>query len=346
MTDHSTTGAAAVSTHIELSVVIPLYNEEENIDPAVEEVLAALDDLGVTSELILVDDGSSDLSGELAISWHDKDSRVRVVRLRRNFGQTAAISAGFDFARGRTVVVMDGDQQNDPADIGRLLDKISEGYDVVSGWRTHRQDALILRKIPSKIANALISKATGTVLHDYGCTLKAYDAEVVRHLRLYGELHRFIPALAALSGARIVELPVNHRPRTRGASKYGISRAPRVLLDLLTVKFLVSYLSRPMQFFGRLALGCLAAASTSAGIAGVRRVSGTRHTSRHSGAAAAWLLAAGQFLTAGILGEVGARVYFEARGARPYAIRELVGIDALGDRPWSDLPLGLLEATP
>ncbi len=234
-----------------LSVVIPLYQEEENVDPAVEEVLGVLDTLPHSSELILVDDGSIDRTGELALGWAKRDPRVRVIQFRRNFGQTAAIQAGFDHSRGATVVLMDGDQQNDPRDIPRLLDKMADGYDVVSGWRKNRQDRAMSRKLPSRVANCMISRITGTRLHDYGCTLKAYDSEVVRHLRLYGELHRFIPALAALSGARVTEMPVNHRPRIRGQSKYGIGRTLRVILDLITVKFLLRYLTQPMQFFGK-----------------------------------------------------------------------------------------------
>jgi glycosyltransferase involved in cell wall biosynthesis len=236
---------------LDLSVVIPLYQEEENVDPAVEEVLGVLDNLPHSSELILVDDGSVDRTGDLALAWAKRDPRIRVVQFRRNFGQTAAIQAGFDHSRGSTVVLMDGDQQNDPRDIPMMLDKMGEGFDVVSGWRKNRQDRAISRKLPSKIANGLISRLTGTRLHDYGCTLKAYDSEVVRHLRLYGELHRFIPALAALAGARVTEMPVNHRARTRGQSKYGISRTLRVVLDLITVKFLLRYLTKPMQFFGK-----------------------------------------------------------------------------------------------
>jgi len=236
---------------LDLSVVIPLYQEEENIDPAVEEVLGVLDALPHSVELILVDDGSQDRTGYLALRWAKRDPRVRVLQFRRNFGQTAAIQAGFDHSRGATVVLMDGDQQNDPRDIPRMLDLMAQGYDVVSGWRKNRQDRALSRKLPSKIANALISRLTGTSLHDYGCTLKAYDSEVVRHLHLYGELHRFIPALAAMAGARVTETPVNHRARIRGQSKYGLSRTLRVVLDLITVKFLLRYLTRPMQFFGK-----------------------------------------------------------------------------------------------
>jgi glycosyltransferase involved in cell wall biosynthesis len=206
-----------------LSVVVPLYDEEENVDPAMRELLDVLDSLDVSSEVVLVDDGSRDHTAALARRWCQLDPRVRLIEFRRNFGQTAALSAGFDHARGRVVVAMDGDQQNDPRDIPRLLAKLDEGYDVVSGWRRDRQDALLLRKVPSMAANRLISRVTGTRLHDYGCTLKAYRGDVVRHLRIYGDQHRFIPALSQIVGARVTELPVNHRPRIRGQSKYGIS---------------------------------------------------------------------------------------------------------------------------
>src|SRR3984957_8772859 len=234
---------------VDLSVVIPLYNEEESIDPAVEEVLDVLTRIPLNSELILVNDGSSDGTGAKALAWHQIDPRVKVIEFRRNFGQTAGISAGFDYASGRVVVVMDGDQQNDPADIPVLLAALDDGYDVASGWRADRKDKFISRRLPSTVANLLISRVTNLELHDYGFTLKAYDKEVIEHLELFGELHRFIPALALISGAKVAEIPVNHRARERGSSKYGISRMPRVILDLLTVKFLIGYRQKPVQFF-------------------------------------------------------------------------------------------------
>ena len=242
-------------TDIDLSVVIPLYNEEECIDLAVAEVLDELGKLPLSFELILVNDGSTDSTGAKAFAWHERDERVEVIEFRRNFGQTAGISAGFEHASGRVIVVMDGDQQNDPADIPTLLVALDQGYDVASGWRANRKDKLIMRRLPSMAANALISRVTGLHLHDFGCTLKAYDREVIEHLELFGEMHRFIPALALISGAKVIEIPVNHRARELGSSKYGISRLPRVVLDLLTVKFLLDYRQRPMQFFGRVAFG-------------------------------------------------------------------------------------------
>jgi glycosyltransferase involved in cell wall biosynthesis len=288
-------GAGTADYAFDLTVVVPLYKEEENVDYAVSELLEVLDTMPQSAEVILVDDGSPDATGTMAMAWHDRDPRVRVIQFRRNFGQTAAISAGFRHARGRVIVLMDGDQQNDPHDLPRLLAKMDEGYDVVSGWRKDRKDKLVMRKIPSMMANRLISRITRTELHDYGCTLKAYHTDVVQHLHLYGELHRFIPALAGLVGARVVEIPVNHRPRTRGSSKYGISRTVRVLLDLLTVKFLLKYLSRPMQFFGL---------SVLLVILGV------------------------QFLSMGLLGELLTRIYHEVGQRPPYVIRRTAGIDA------------------
>jgi glycosyltransferase involved in cell wall biosynthesis len=303
---------------VELSVVIPLFNEEESIDLAVEEVLGVLRKLPIGFELILVNDGSTDSTGAKAMAWHDADSRVKVIEFRRNFGQTAGISAGFDYAVGRVVVVMDGDQQNDPADIPTLLSAMEQGYDVVSGWRADRKDKYISRRLPSMVANSLISRVTGLALHDYGCTLKAYDKEVIGHLELFGELHRFIPALALISGAKVIEIPVNHRARERGSSKYGISRMPRVVLDLLTVKFLIGYRQKPMQFFGRVAFVCVGAAALSTLWSGSRLL---RRAPHHAGVSTIFALAALQFASFGLIGELLTRVYFKDAAHRPYVVR-------------------------
>ena len=308
---------------LDVSVVVPLYNEEENLDPAVEEILGVLDGMPGTSELVLVDDGSRDTTAALAFAWAARDERVRVLQFRRNFGQTAAIQAGFDHARGRVVVVMDGDQQNDPRDIPLLLDTMAEGYDVVSGWRKKRQDRALSRKLPSKIANALISKITGTRLHDYGCTLKVYDAAVVQHLHLYGELHRFIPALAGMAGARVAEVPVNHRARTRGKSKYGLGRAPRVVLDLITVKFLLIYLAKPMQLFGLLGLAGLGVGLVTVLTLVAEKIFGSqplgdRPLLELGGMA---LVLGAIFLCTGLLGELLTRIYHENGSRRPYVVR-------------------------
>lgn len=312
----------AMGHSVELSVVVPLYNEEENIGPALEELLGVLSGMDLTSEVILVDDGSRDRTGELAAGWSRRDSRIVSLHFRRNFGQTAAIQAGFDRANGRVVVVMDGDQQNDPADIPLLLATMDDGHDVVSGWRRDRKDRALSRKLPSKIANRLISRITGTQLHDYGCTLKAYDAEVVRHLHLYGELHRFIPALASMSGARVIEVPVNHRARTRGTSKYGLSRAPRVVLDLVTVKFLLRYLMAPMQFFGKFGLlSFVAGAAVLAVLVGEKVLGGASLANRPllEFAGLAVLLGALFFCT-GLLGEVLTRIYHEVGDRKSYVL--------------------------
>jgi len=309
----------------DLSVVIPLCNEEENVDPVTRELLDVLDGMEQSSEVVLIDDGSTDQTAARARRWCQRDPRVRLIEFRRNFGQTAALCAGFDHARGRVVVAMDGDQQNDPHDIPRLLMKLDEGYDVVSGWRRDRQDALLLRKLPSAAANRLISRVTGTKLHDYGCTLKAYRSEMLRHLRLYGELHRFIPALSQVVGARVAELPVNHRARVLGRSKYGISRTIRVLLDLLTVKFLISYFGRPMRLFGSIGLASMAlGALTLLYLLADKVVLGQPLADRPLLLLGLLLMVVGaQFLSVGILGELIVRIYHEAGRRRSYLIQRL-----------------------
>jgi glycosyltransferase involved in cell wall biosynthesis len=327
MTTHApSAGAEAL---LDLTVVVPLYNEEENVDPAVEELLAVLDTMPQSAEVILVDDGSRDSTGDRVLAWHRRDPRVRVIQFRRNFGQTAAISAGFHYARGRTVVPMDGDQQNDPRDLPRLLERMEQGYDVVSGWRKQRQDRLITRRVPSIAANRLISRLTRTPLHDYGCTLKAYRAEVVRHLHLYGELHRFIPALAGLVGARVTEIPVNHRPRIRGTSKYGLARSVRVVLDLLTVRFLLRYIARPMQLFGLLGLVSLAVGITALSVLVVGKLAtGAGIAERPMLVLSVLLIILGvQFISMGLLGELLTRVYHEVGHRPPYAVRQTAGIE-------------------
>lgn len=235
---------------LQLSVVIPLYNESENIPHLYEELSAALDALGRSYEVIIVDDGSRDNSFEQLRLIHERDSRWQIIRFRRNFGQTAAMSAGFQIARGEIIVTSDADLQNDPRDIAHLLDKMAEGYDIVSGWRVNRKEPFFSRRLPSMLANRLISRSTGVNLHDYGCTLKAYHRDVIKNVRLYGELHRFIPALASQIGVRVAEIAVNDRPRRFGKSKYGLNRTFKVLLDLISVSFLLSYFNRPLYVFG------------------------------------------------------------------------------------------------
>jgi glycosyltransferase involved in cell wall biosynthesis len=310
---------------VTLSLVIPLYQEEDNVDPVLEELLSVLDKLPESAEVILVDDGSSDATGARVLPWTERDGRVRFLQLRRNFGQTAAIAAGIKQSTGRVIVLMDGDAQNDPHDIPCLLAKIGDGFDVVSGWRRDRKDKLLLRRFPSKVANALISRVTKTRLHDYGCTLKAYNGEVLRELVLYGDMHRFIPALASVVGARVTEVPVNHRPRTRGKSKYGLSRTIRVLLDLLTVKFMERYLHRPMQLFGTLGLGCFGLGlCTVLYLTATKLAFGSALANRPLLILASALTIIGiQFFCIGLLGELMTRLRHES-GHRPYVIRRTV----------------------
>ena len=249
---------ARVGEPIALSVVIPLYNEEDNVAPLCQALLGALTTQPRSFEIILVNDGSADRTEQKLAETAATDSRIRVVNFRSNKGQTAAMMAGIDYAGGAVIVPMDGDLQNDPKDIVRLLEKLDEGFDVVSGWRRDRQDNFMIRTLPSKIANLVISRVSGVPLHDYGCSLKAYRREVLQGFRLYGEMHRFIPIYAAAQGARVTELPVTHRARQFGQSKYGLNRTIKVLLDLLVVKFLTKYRTRPIYLFGQAGVGLLA----------------------------------------------------------------------------------------
>jgi len=309
---------------VELSIIVPIYNEEESVNALYEKISEALEPTGIDYELILVDDGSSDRSFMLLKAIAAEDAKVKVIRFRRNFGQTAAMAAGFDAASGRVVVPMDGDLQNDPADIPRLLAKIDEGYDVVSGWRKDRQDTFINRKLPSMIANGLISRFTGVHLHDYGCTLKAYRREVLDGINLYGEMHRFVPALASQVGAKVTELPVKHHPRMYGTSKYGISRTVRVVLDLMTVKFLLSYSTKPIQLFGKWGVYTLLTGVVSGLTTVYMKI--FEHFSMNRNPLwilTVFLLFMGiQFIVLGLLGELNARTYYEAQGKPIYVVRE------------------------
>ncbi|MFQ6000047.1 MAG: glycosyltransferase family 2 protein [Anaerolineae bacterium] len=312
--------------NVALSIVIPIYNEEGNIEPLYRETREALEGLGVEYEILAIDDGSSDDSFTILKRLHEEDPRVRVIRFRRNFGQTAAFAAGFDAARGEMVVTLDADLQNDPADIPRLLVKLEEGYDVVSGWRVERRDPFLTRRFPSMVANWLISKITGVRLHDYGCSLKAYRREVVKNIRLYGELHRFIPALASWMGVQVTEVPVNHRPRKFGQTKYGLSRTIKVLLDLLTVRFLLSYSTRPIQIFGLLGfLSFLIGGVFLAYLGFVRVVLQQPIADRPLVLLAILLTMVGvQLVTMGLLGELVVRTYHESQGKPIYAVREML----------------------
>lgn len=314
---------------MDLSIVVPIYNEEENIAALHDSVAGALAGAGLAYELILVDDGSSDGSFELLKDIAARDSRVKVIRFRRNFGQTAAMAAGFDASTGRVVIPMDGDLQNDPTDILALMAKIDEGYDVVSGWRKDRQDTFINRKLPSIIANSLISRMTDVHLHDYGCTLKAYRREVLEGINLYGEMHRFVPALASQVGAKVTELPVKHHPRLYGKSKYGISRTFRVVLDLMTVKFLLAYSTKPIQLFGKMGIYTLFAGFMSGGATIYMKL--FEHMSMNRNPLlilTAFLMFMGvQFIVLGLLGELNARTYYEAQGKPIYVVKERINLD-------------------
>ncbi len=308
-----------------LSVVIPIKNEEENVKDLYTELVGVLKNLNKKYEVIIVDDGSTDATFSVLKELQTKDSHLKVIRLRKNFGQTAAMAAGFDYAIGEIIVTMDGDLQNDPADIPRLLEKMEEGYDLVSGWRYDRKDKFWTRRFPSKVANWLISRITGVNLHDYGCSLKAFHRDVIKNISLYGEMHRFIPAVAALMGVKETELKVNHRYRTRGTSKYGLSRIVRVFLDLITVKFLLSYSTKPIQIFGFLGL-----VSGAIGFAGLGLVVIQRQFFGMSADRPLLLLAilmiftAFQFITLGLIAEIQIRTYHESQEKPIYAVKEIL----------------------
>jgi len=309
-----------------LSLVIPVYNEAESLGPLFAELTGALATLGRPVEVVAVDDGSTDGSFACLAALAHGDPRIRIVRLARNYGQTAALAAGIEHARAPIIVSMDADLQNDPADIPRLLALLDQGVDVVNGWRSPRRDPWLTRRVPSQIANRLISLVTGTRLHDYGCTLRAMRTSVARELRLYGELHRFIPALAADLGARIAEVKVNHRPRTLGTSKYGLSRTLRVFLDLLTVKFLSGFSTRPIQLFGLFGLICAAAGLGLTAYLGFERiVLGVRLANRPLVLLAILMAVVGvQFVSLGLLGEMLVRTYHESQAKPIYRVREVV----------------------
>jgi glycosyltransferase involved in cell wall biosynthesis len=328
-------GAMKTSVSPKLSVVIPVYNEEGNLESLYRELKEVCSGVGRSYEIIFVDDGSGDGSFLVLASLQKKDRMVKVLRLRKNFGQTAALSAGFDYARGEVIVSLDADLQNDPRDIPSLLAKIEEGYDIVNGWRRKRKDRFLTRRLPSSLANWLIARMTGIKLHDFGCTLKAFRSEVIKSIRLYGELHRFIPAIASNIGVRIAELPVNHRPRLRGKSKYSIFRFVKVILDMLTVRFLMSYSTRPLQIFGLFGLisglvGILLLAVMSYQRLVLKVGLGNRPLLL--GAILLTMLGV-QFITLGLLAEIMVRAYHEATGKTIYFIRQVLDAGAPKSRP-------------
>lgn len=309
----------------EISVVVPVFNEEENVEPLHRKLHQSLQDLGLSYEILYVDDGSRDRSFELLATLAAQDERVKLIRFRRNFGQTAAMAAGMKGAMGKVIIPLDADLQNDPADIPRLLAKVEEGFDVVSGWRKNRKDDII-RRIPSRVANGLISRVTGVALHDYGCSLKAYRADVIKDVNLYGEMHRFIPAYASMVGARVTEIPVNHHPRAAGKSKYGIGRAFRVALDLLVVKFLGGYGSKPIYFFGGAGLWAFGIGTLLWLMAIGERL--FLHDSTHINRNPLFyigillFMVGMQFIMLGLLAEMNMRTYHESQGKTPYIIAE------------------------
>jgi glycosyltransferase involved in cell wall biosynthesis len=323
---------------LDLSIVLPVYNEEGSLPSLISELTDALQELGSSYEIVAVDDGSSDDSVAVLRRLQEQEPHLRIVQFRRNFGQTAAFTAGFDYARGEIIVTMDADGQNDPADIARLLEAMEEGdYDLVSGWRQHRKEPFLTRKLPSMIANWLIASASDVHLHDRGCSLKALRRDLVKQMHLYGELHRFIPEVASLIGVRVAEVPVSDRPRKAGKSKYGaLSRTPRVILDLLTVSFLLSFSNRPMQLFGTAGL-------LSSGIGGfivlylfgAKVVNGLLYGEEafrnYRIGTSPWLMLGVllvvvgiQFLMMGLLGEILTRTYHEAQGKPIYAVRQVL----------------------
>ena len=313
---------------MKFSIIIPVYNEEENIAPLINEIRAVCDKLNEPYEVIFIDDGSVDQSFETlkqkAISW----PAMKVIGLRRNYGQTAAISSGIECAQGEVLIPMDSDLQNDPADIPLFLQKISEGYTVVSGWRKNRQDKLLTKVIPSQIANWIISRVTGVNLHDYGCTMKAYRRDFLQSVNLYGEMHRFIPAYAAQYGGKITEIATHHRPRKFGKSKYNIRKTFKVILDLLVVKFLNNYFNRPMHFFGGAGLISIFGGFVAAFIALYYKLTGEKSfidTPLPLIAALFWIIGI-QFILMGLLAELIIRTYHETRKKSPYLIKEKINL--------------------
>jgi glycosyltransferase involved in cell wall biosynthesis len=325
-----------MADQIRYSIVIPLYNEEENIGPLYSRIVAAMVELSGNYEIVFVDDGSRDQTFKILSEICDTDPRVAAVRLRRNFGQTAGLQAGFDAAQGEIIISMDGDLQHDPAEIPAFIAKLSEGYDIVSGWRFQRQDRWFTRRLPSRVANWLMAKLCGLELHDFGTTFKAYRREVIKELQLYGELHRFIPALASWSGASIAEIPIKNVARGSGKSNYGLSRTITVLLDLICIKFLLDYSTKPLQFFGRWGLLSAGAGGLAAVFLLFRKfVVGIEIMKEHGPLvlAAVLLIVCGiQLISLGLIGEMLSRTYFETQNKRIYAVAETKRVTGAASR--------------
>ena len=309
-----------------LSLVIPIYNEAENLRPLCERIRQALEPTGWDYEVVLVDDGSRDGSDQLLATLHAEDPRLKVIRFRKNFGQTAALAAGLAYAHGEIIVSLDGDLQNDPLDIPLLVTKLNEGYDLVNGWRVNRQDPFLSRRVPSQIANSVISLTTGVKLHDYGCTLKAFRCDMAKRLKLYGEMHRFIPALVSDLGGKVAELPVTHHPRRRGASKYGLARTLWVILDLLTVKFLSYYATRPSHLFGLLGVIAALLGGAITVLLGLQKLLfNVQLGNRPLLLLGILLIVLGvQFVSLGLIGEMLARTYHESQEKPTYVVKDVL----------------------
>jgi glycosyltransferase involved in cell wall biosynthesis len=333
---------------IRYSIVVPFYNEQENIPPLYMKLTEVMDSIGEPYELVFVDDGSKDDTFKVLSEIYEHDRRVNLVRLRRNFGQTAGLKAGFDFARGEVIISMDGDMQHDPDEIPKFLEKIEEGYDLVSGWRHQRHDHWLMRQIPSRAANWMMAKLSGIELHDFGTTFKAYRREIIQEIQLYGELHRFIPALASSTGARIAEVPIANLERKSGKSNYGIGRTIRVFLDLIIVKFLLDYSTRPLQFFGLLGVGGAGIGSLLACFLAYEKFYLHKAIMAEHGPlmllAVALFVSGVQFISMGLLGEIIARTYYESQNKPIYALREVKSHrKELGDSTESTRPSGSSE---
>jgi glycosyltransferase involved in cell wall biosynthesis len=322
-----------------VSFVVPCYNERENLPRLFAELFRVIDEQQIDAEVVIVDDGSRDGSFDVLAEHAGRDARVKVIRFRRNFGQTAAMVAGIDHARGEVLVLLDADLQNDPADVPRLLAKINEGYDVVSGWRKDRKDKMVTRRLPSMMANWIISRISGVRLHDYGCTLKAYRRSALEGVTLYGEMHRFIPIYASWTGGKVTEMVVNHRPRVAGVSKYGLGRTFKVILDLITVKFLGTYSTKPIYFFGGFGLVLFLLSFAAAGFALYQKLADGVYVHRNPVATLAVLLfiVGVQLILMGLLAELLIRIYHESQGKRTYLIAKTINLDKEPTEPKIEL---------
>jgi len=312
---------------IKFSIVVPFYNEQENILPLYVKITEVMDSLGEAFEMVFVDDGSRDQTFRILSEIFENDRRVHVIRLRRNFGQTAALKAGFDFARGEIILSMDGDQQHDPEEIPQFIAKIREGFDIASGWRVARTDHWLTRQLPSRVANWLMAWLSGVPLHDFGTTFKAYRREVIQQVALYGEMHRFIPALASITGATVAEVPIKNIRRQSGKSNYNLSRTVRVAFDLISVKFLLDYITRPLHFFGKLAFASLAGGGAIAAFLMYDKLILHEHVMTQHGPlllTGILLIVSGiQFLSLGLIGEMLSRTYYESQNKPIYSVREV-----------------------